>query len=232
MLPSSYLPKKRTQQKAKPPKKVAPVAAITDDSASGEDEDADEGDYEEENEQEQEEPTRNLPARSRQGHVSRRAERILTTRFGDKAPLIVEQLEFGISDGLQSLITRSLLQSLVNILPVAERQVSKSGAKRGVYQYNQTIGSIRELLADIQASQDRGMLGQSIVEKAVRPAFLDISVQIVTAMAEFEAFGKNNLSSEQQKDFKQLIETIKRNLATYISSQYREVSETVVQSLS
>ena len=229
MLPTSYLPKKRTQQTNKPPKKTA--ATVRDESATGADEDLDEGEYEEEDEAQQEE--RQLPAKSgKQGHLTKRAERILNTRFGEKAPLIIEQLEFGVTDGVTSLITRSLLQSLVDVLPMAERQIRKSGATKGIYQYNQTIGSIRELLADIQASQDRGMLGQSIVEKAVRPAFLDISVQIVTAMAEFEAFAKNNMEPEQRKEFRELVETINRSLATYISTQYREVSETVVQSLS
>lgn len=163
--------------------------------------------------------------------LTRTEEEALQTRFGEKSSIIIDQLEFGMTDGLQSLIIRSLLQSLVEILPVAEKQVKDSQAKRGIYQFNQTIGSIRELLADVQAAQDRGLLGQSIVERSVRPAFLDISVQIVTAMAELESFAKHNMDSETRQEFKIKIDYLKRNLASYISAQYKEVSDSVIQSL-
>lgn len=202
MIPSSYLPRSAPTKPKKPKPKTDFV--VKDE-------------------------TRQLPSPTK---ISKKAEKALVTRFGEKAELIIDQLEFGVSDGVQSLITRSLLQSLVEVLPIAEKEVRDTGAKRGIYQFNQTIGSIRELLADVQASQDRGMLGQSIVEKTVRPAFLDISVQIVTALAEIEAFGKNNLDKTTRREFVSLIDSLKRNLATYISTQYREVSNTVVQSLS
>ena len=182
MFPSSYMPKK------KPAKKV-----VIRQEVSGEDEDADDGDYEG-----QEEDSK--APRAKGTSLTKRAEKILTGKFGDKASVIVEQLEFGVSDGITSLITRSLLQSLVEILPITEKNVRHSKGQRGVYQFNQCVSQIRELLTDIQAAKDKGLLGQSIVERYLRPSFLDISVQIVTAMAELEAYGKNNLDNEQRKE--------------------------------
>ena len=164
--------------------------------------------------------------------LSKRALRVLNSKFGEKSQVIVDQLEFGISDGVTSLITRSLLQTLVDVLPITEKNLRKNEGTKGVYQFNQVISQIRELLADIQAAQDRGMLGHSIVEKSVRPAFLDISVQIVMAMTEIESFGKANLDGDQQKELRSLTENLKRNLASYIMTQYRDVSDNVIQSLS
>lgn len=157
----------------------------------------------------------------------------LKTRFGAKADVIINQIESDDTDGAATLLYKSLLQSLVEIIPIAEGAVLSSGAKRGVYQYNQIVSQTRELLADIQAMRDRGLLGNSIVERHLRPAFMDIAVQIVVSMTSIEQAARTRMSKEDFLSFRgEIISTAKSSLADYIKAQYEEVSSSVVQSLS
>lgn len=157
----------------------------------------------------------------------------LKTRFGSKAEVIIDQIESDDTDGATTLLYKSLLQSLVEIIPIAEGAVRSSGAKRGVYQFNQVVSQTRELLADIQAMRDRGLLGNSIVERHVRPAFMDIAVQIVVSMTGVEQAARTRMSNEDFRSFRaEVTSAAKASLADYIKAQYDEVASSVVQSLS
>jgi hypothetical protein len=156
----------------------------------------------------------------------------LQSFFGPKADEIVRMLEDKDTDGAVSMIGRTLLATVVNILPILEQNVQQSRCTKGAYQFNQTVSSIRELLADLQAAQDRGEIGHRIVERFIRPAFQDIGAQIVTGFAEIEAQAKNRMSDSEYQEFrKDTLEIIKRNLATYIRDVYEEQKKAVVQSL-
>lgn len=165
--------------------------------------------------------------------ISPEAISALKTRFGSKAEVIINQIESDDTDGATTLLYKSLLQSLVEIIPIAEGAVRNSGAKRGVYQFNQVVSQTRELLADIQAMRDRGLLGNSIVERHVRPAFMDIAVQIVVSMTGVEQAARTRMSSEDFRSFRaEVTSAAKASLADYIKAQYDEVASAVVQSLS
>lgn len=159
-------------------------------------------------------------------------KKILRSRFGKRADAIIEMLDVGETDGAITTVQRTLLQTLVDVLPITEHAVRASSGRYGVYQFNQTISQIRELLNDIQASRDKGLLGQSIVDRCVRPAFLDVAAQIVLAFTTLNADASSRMSPEDAREYRKQVEAMKRQLADYLMNQYRSVSESVVASLS
>lgn len=159
-------------------------------------------------------------------------EKVLKSRFGKSSDTIIELLEFGNDDGAIALLLKSLMQTLVDVLPTLEHAVRNSNGRYGTYQFNQTISQVRELLADIQATKDKGMLGQSIVSRHVLPAFLEIAVQVVVTLANIETAAKSRMSKEDFASFRGVVEDSKKGLATYIDTQHRAVSDAVVRSLS
>ena len=164
--------------------------------------------------------------------VKKSSLRRLNTMFGQRSDAIIDLLEFGDQDGALGLISKSILQTLVDILPVIERGIRKTKGTRGVYQLNQTISQMREMCSDIQAYKDKSMLGATIVERHIRPSYLDIAVQITAAFAELEASSRPKMSKEDFDVYREDgLNQMKRNLADYIKHQYEEVSEGIVKSL-
>lgn len=157
---------------------------------------------------------------------------MLKNRFGEKSGVIIDMLEFGETDGAVSLLSRSLLQSLVEVLPLALHQVQASRGQKGIYQLNQLTSSVREMTIDLQALRDKGMLGQRIVERTVRPAFADIGVQIVLALSTLESVARSSMQTEDFNNFRAELNRLKAGLASFIQTQYAEVSTGVITALS
>lgn len=163
--------------------------------------------------------------------VRRASMRRLNTMFGQRSDDIIDLLEFDNADGALSLITKTLLQTLVDILPVVERNVRRSRGQRGVYQLNQVVSQMREMTGDIQAYKDKSQMGTMLVERHVRPAFLDIAVQITGAFAELETSARARMEKEEFIYYRDnVLNLMKRNIASYMSQQYGSVSEGIVKS--
>lgn len=160
------------------------------------------------------------------------AEEALRSRFGNKAVLIIQQLEDQDTDGAISMLSRSLLQLVVDLIPVAEQNVRDSKGAKGIYQFNQLIASTRELLTDLSALRDKGLLGHRIVERTVRPAFTDIGGQLVLAFVGLEAGARTYMRPEDYSEYKQQLTIAKTSLAQYLEAQYAEIRDQVIASLS
>ena len=166
--------------------------------------------------------------------ASQNKVRGLTTLFGQRADIILQLLESDSdTDGALTLLQRTLLQTMVDVLPVVERAVRTSRGQRGVYQLNQCISQIREITTDIQSLRDRGQLGAAVVERVLRPAYLDLAVQISLAVTTIDNDAKSYMDSEAHLRFRnEVLVDIKRTLATYVQSQYETVKAGVTSGLS
>lgn len=155
------------------------------------------------------------------------------TMFGQRADVILGLLEHeDRTDGALSLIQRTLLQTMVDVLPVIERGVRRSQGRKGVIPLNQTVSQIRELVADLQSLRDRGHLGATIVERVLRPAFLDIGVQLAQGFNNMMLSAKLKMADEDFRAYSVELQDTQRGLATYMQQQYAEVKEGVSSSLS
>ncbi len=164
--------------------------------------------------------------------VSDDTVKALRSRFGKRADAIIDMLDQGETDGAITTVQRTLLQTLVDVIPITEHAVRASNGRYGVYQFNQTISQVRELLNDLQATRDKGLLGQSIVDRCVRPSFLDIAGQIVLAFTTLNEAAAARMDAADAREFRAQSETMKKNLADYLMAQYHSVSDAVVSSLS
>jgi hypothetical protein len=168
------------------------------------------------------------------GNVSSKKVRGLVTLFGQRADAVLQMLEDDQNtNGALTLLQRSLLQTMVDILPVIERQVRRSKGKKGVYQLNQIVAQVREQIQDMQALREKGNAGATVVDRIIRPAYLDLAAQVQNAYMEIEAQARTRMSEEEFKSFREtaLLST-KKGLAEYINGQYNAIREGVITSLS
>ena len=163
--------------------------------------------------------------------VTKTTIRRLNSMFGQRSDTIIDLLETSDTDSASALITRTLLQTLVDVLPVVERNVRKSRGSRGVMPLNQCISQIREVVHDLQAFKDRSQLGQTIVDRTVRPAYLDLAVQVSNLFVEQENFVRARLGDAHFEKFQTFNNQLKHSIADFIRRQYEEVSSSIVKSV-
>lgn len=180
--------------------------------------------------EEPEEPQANTEVRRLPG-VSKTTIKRINTMFGQRSDTIIDMLETSDTDSASALITRTLLQTLVDVLPVIERGVRKSRGARGVMPLNQCVSQIREVLHDLQAYKDRSALGQTIVDRSVRPAYQDLAVQISTLFVEQENYVRTRIGRDDFEKFQAFNLGLKRSIADFIGSQYKEISSSIIKSV-
>lgn len=152
--------------------------------------------------------------------------------LGDEAENIHQLVEVGDTDNATSLIYKRILQVLVDLLPYAEHNVRATKGQRGVYQVNSLIQSVRELMVDLQRAQDRGAMGEMLVERIVRPIFLDIGMSLVRELAEVKNAAEAIMSQEDyNKRFLPELTSAKERIGAAINNGYESARDQTRQFL-
>ena len=151
--------------------------------------------------------------------------------IGDSAEDIQQLLEVGSNESALSLIQKRLLQSVIDVLPFAEHTIRETQGQRGVYQFNSLITSMRELMIDMQSTRDKGAMGAALIERVLRPAFMDLAMTLVQEEARFATNIKDYLSMEAYTQVRQANKDAIQRVAETIKEKYNEVKEQTVSYL-
>lgn len=151
----------------------------------------------------------------------RGADDELSSIVGDAAEEIMALLETSDLDSATMLLHKRLLQTLVDTLPYAEHNVRATKGQKGVYQLNSLITSLREILTDVQSSRDRGRIGELMVERVIRPIFLDIGMEIVMEYGRLESDLKNlGIKQEAVNSMLSSTKESRARVAAFIQSKF------------
>lgn len=172
-----------------------------------------------------------LPTVEKVKKISKLNTKGMRSIVGDNAENIQQMLEKGENDSAVSLIYKSMVSALVDLIPLAEHAVRKSKGARGVYQINSLISSIRELLTDIQSAQDRGLLGQVLVENVIRPEVLDLGMLIAKEYAMLSDDCKQYLSKEEHTKISADLKLSRTRVADKLMSSYRTIQKSTIDYL-
>ena len=148
--------------------------------------------------------------------------------IGDSAEAIQQLLESDSNESAIALMQKRVLQALVDTLPYAEHAIRKTKGVRGVYQFNSLITSIREVMIDMQSTRDKGAIGASMVERILRPAFLDIGMTIVQEEARLDTEIRDLLGSEGYRTIRTARKDATTRIAQTIQAKYAEAKQQAV----
>jgi hypothetical protein len=148
--------------------------------------------------------------------------------IGDSAEEIQQLLEINNTDSATMLMQKRMMQTVVDILPYAEHAIRKSKGARGVYQINSLITSLRELMIDVQAVKDKGALGDAMVEKIIRPTFLDIGMQLVLEDERMLKEIKDTVSINEYRAIRAIHQESLKRLAQNIQEKYAEAKQQAI----
>jgi hypothetical protein len=156
------------------------------------------------------------------GMISRLDDEGRQTILGASADQIQQLLEVGNADSASSLLQKRMLQALIDLIPHVEQHVRTTKGQRGVYQMNTLVTSVREILSDLQATKDRGAIGAHMVEKVIRPAFLDIGMSLAQEEQHLSTAIRDNTDKEQCAIIRAALRDSVQRMALTIQRKYEE----------
>jgi hypothetical protein len=151
--------------------------------------------------------------------------------FGERAAEIMQLVEDNDRDGAVTMIYKQLMKMLVDVIPVIEKGVRATKGFRGVRSLNEIVSQVREMLADMQAVQDKGMLGQTLITRYVRPAFLDIAMQMMTNNEHMLNEITEYIDPKHRDEVRIRMKAAQRELGKYIQAQYTQIADSIVRGL-
>ena len=151
--------------------------------------------------------------------------------FGERADEIMHLVEMDDRDGMITVLYKQLMKMLVDLMPTVEKSVRATKGFRGVRSLNEMVSQIREMIADMQAVQDKGMMGQRLIARYVRPAFLDIAGQMMVNNERMISEILPHVDPKHRDEVRKNMQMAQRELAKYIQSQYTSIAENIIKGL-
>lgn len=172
-----------------------------------------------------------VPGTSMVKRMSKLDKKELVSIMGDDAEEMQQLFEDDNTDQAIRLLNRRLIQTCIDLIPQLETGIRNSKGRYGVHSLNGTIQTIRELVIDLQQMQDRGAIGESIVEKIIRPAFLEIATKIVEESATVLSEIKDTVEAGTYSTVRQAQIDSRNRLASVMNSKYEFMREETVRFL-
>lgn len=163
--------------------------------------------------------------------ISKLKSKGMRSIIGDSVDQIQHLLEVGSNESALSLIQKRLLQSVIDVLPFAENSIRNTEGQRGVYQFNSLITSMRELMIDMQSTRDKGAIGAELIERVLRPAFMDLAMTLVQEEARFANAIGDKLSTENYRIARELNKELISRVAEAIKEKYGEAKAQAISFL-
>jgi hypothetical protein len=151
--------------------------------------------------------------------------------FGNNSSKIMEMLETGDSDGGITVLKKTLLMTIIRVLPMAEQILTESGTAKGTYQFVTLISQMREIMSDIQADRDKQFLAQSITEQIIRPSFMNIAQQMLTEHHSFRKKGDMFVIPAKSNFFSEQLLAVGKDLANFMQTEYKDISVKLSEAL-
>ncbi len=171
------------------------------------------------------------PQKIEQHNKDLKAYDIAESLFGERTEEIMRLVEMDDRDGMISALYKQLMKMLVDLMPTIEKSVRATKGFRGVRSLNEMVSQIREMIADMQAVQDKGMMGQRLIARFVRPAFLDIAGQMMVNNERMISELLPHVDPKYRDEVRKNMQLSQRELARYIQSQYASIAENIVKGL-
>ena len=155
----------------------------------------------------------------------------LETLFGQSADHIIELLETNDNEGAVTLTQKRLLATVIQLIPQAESNIRTSKGGRGIYAFNSLVSQCRELIADIQATQDSQLIANSINVNSVQPTFISITQRLIDSNYRLKKALRDKIKSAELKEASSLIDESSREMARYLQEAYKDLAAKIEQRL-
>jgi hypothetical protein len=163
--------------------------------------------------------------------ISKLDRKGLVSIIADDADKMQELFEEEDTEAAIRLLNRRLIQTCIDLIPQLENSMRESNGRYGAHALNGTIQTIRELMVDLQRMQDRGAIGEAIVERIIRPALLEMATKVVEEAATVLSEVKDLMPHETYSKFRQAQIQSRDRLASVMTERYNFMRDETVKFL-
>lgn len=147
--------------------------------------------------------------------------------FGSNSDKILELIETNETDSAIALTKKTLLASALGLIPDAEANVKDSGGSKGVYQYTSLVTTARQLIEDLQAMQDTGLIADSINNSLVKPTFLNTTQFMVDSHFRLRNALMDIVPDKHSKTMRKLVDDTAKSIASYMQQECTELGDRI-----
>jgi hypothetical protein len=147
--------------------------------------------------------------------------------FATRNKKIQELLEDSNQDGAISLAKKLMLQTVIDIIPLAETVIRESETARGVYGFNALISQARELIADLEASRDQQDLVNKILVNIIQPLLITHTQQMIDIHYRLKKSLADSIKPGTRKRVSTEVDDAAKALALHMGEMFKLMDERI-----
>lgn len=155
----------------------------------------------------------------------------LRSIFKDDAQKVIALLEDE-GGGATGSFQRASLQMLVDLIPIAETQYRDKPGMANAQAMQTFINGARELIADMEATEDRGEIAARLIRDVTNPVFIQIVQNIVLTLSslreDLRPYFKNDADYLRAHS---RINKAARSMGLYINDMHKVMGERITKQL-
>jgi uncharacterized protein YehS (DUF1456 family) len=153
----------------------------------------------------------------------------LGSTFGVKAKEVYDLIQKGDMDKAIVTFQRQMLATLMRLIPMAEKEYRKYKKEYTAYALNSLISQARELTSDIQASDDRARLANTLVMDVLKPAFQQSVQEMINTHYALKMRIKSKVKNPDLVE--DAVDNCAKEIAQFMNEVFRTTAEQIKQSL-
>lgn len=156
----------------------------------------------------------------------------LTVTFGKESRKIRDFIESKDDDSAAITAQRQLLSMLIDLIPIAENTYRSDPRQSNAYAMNGLISQVRELIHDIQSTQDRARVADTIVYSIVQPMMLSFGQFVVDNNHHTKRDLKEIIDVRQVRELDNVMNKQAKSLGAYMQTFFEELKTRITKELS
>lgn len=156
----------------------------------------------------------------------------LASLFGKDSLKIQKLLEKNENDNAIILANRAMLQSVLDLIPLAEQDYRERRTDRSVYALNALLSQARELISDIQAANDKTIVIDRIIFDILQPQIINLANQLINSNYELKRRLKEHVAKGSTKEVTVILDDMSKSLGAYSNSLFNQLKERISAALS
>lgn len=119
------------------------------------------------------------------------------------------------------------LGAISEMVAVAEAKYKDNTTSANAYAFNALLSAAREMIADIQASNDQALLSRRIAQEIIGPNFMNMSQVLVNSLFHIKKGVESYLPDSKISAVNHLIDAAVRDLAVHIQGTHGQIVDEI-----
>lgn len=146
--------------------------------------------------------------------------------LSNDAQKIWDMLEAKENDNAITLTQKAMLQTVIKMMPEAEKRYFESkSAHQAVYAFNALVTSARELIADVQASEDKSRVADKIIHELLQPHILAFANFLLESSFYLSKHLKKLVKESKHRELQKIIDEDTRSKGNYAQEMFKSFKE-------